>query len=1000
MKKLGIDIGSTTVKFVVSDGGEILLDRYERHFSKPDEALDRILAAIGAEFGEEEFSAALTGSAGMGIAESASLPFVQEVFAEQLAVKKYCPGTDVVIELGGEDAKILFLSGGFEMRMNGSCAGGTGAFIDQMAMLMDVTPDQLGELAEHSGTIYTVASRCGVFAKSDVQPLLNQGAKKEDVSASILRAVVNQTVAGLAQGRTIEGNILYLGGPLTFLPALRKSFDEVLKTVGVCPERSLYYAAIGAAEAGVGETLSAEALRERLKNRKITKNYGSAEPLFSSREEYGQFKKRHSGATGPFSVIESADGGEAEWYLGVDAGSTTVKCVLCAEDGRILEPFYTRSDGDPVSLVKGYLDRIAEKYPKAVIRSAAVTGYGEEIIRSAFDLPFGVVETVAHYTAAKKFLPDVDFILDIGGQDIKCFRIRGGAVDNLYLNEACSSGCGSFLQTFAGALGYTAAEFSDLALFASSPVDLGSRCTVFMNSSVKQAQKDGAKVEDIAAGLSMSVVKNALYKVIRCANADRLGKNIVVQGGTFSSDAVLRAFEKELGRDVVRPVFAPLMGALGAALYSAEKAGKEEAEKRFELRERLDHFVHERKPFICRGCTNHCHLTVNTFSGGRRFIAGNRCDNSPAASGTGDLSRKKKDSGENHYDLYEEKLRMLSGYIRTSVPPELAGNGKPTVGIPLGLNNYELLPFWHTFFDTLGFNVITSPLSCRETYLKGQHTIPSDTACYPAKLMHGHIEELLEAGPDAIFYPDMSYNTDEHLGVNHFNCPVVAYYPELLGMNVPQLSGKPGKDGKTAKNIRYINDFLSLADKKQMIRRMREILPKYFPKLDTGLIPRAADAAYKAYAGFLAEVRKKAEEYLAYAGEKHLPVIVLCGRPYHLDPEINHGINLLIRRLGSVILTEDSVSDRVKAFPTGVRNQWTYHARLYAAAKFVAEAPKDLNINLIQLVSFGCGVDAITTDETRSIIESAGKIYTQIKIDEISNNGAVNIRLRSLFAAI
>lgn len=970
MKKLGIDIGSTTLKCVLLDaGGGILYKTYQRHYSRVAETLERILAEITPFVGEDPVATALSGSAGMGIAEKAKIPFVQEVFAEQIAVKKFVPATDVVIELGGEDAKILFLTGGFEMRMNGTCAGGTGAFIDQMATLMNLSPDEMNELAARRETLYTIASRCGVFAKSDIQPLLNQGARKEDVSASIFRAVVNQTIAGLAQGREIKGNVLYLGGPLTFLSELRNSFDEVLNTKGVCPEHSLYYVALGAAQADVGEEMTVALLGERLRSGFAGQNYNREQPLFTSREEYETFRERHEKASR--GIRERTDPA-GEWYLGIDAGSTTVKAVLCDRDGNVFEPFYVLNNGNPVPLVKGYLEELHRKYPDLCIRSGAVTGYGEEIIKNAFDIPFGIVETVAHYTAAKKFQPDVDFILDIGGQDIKCFRVRNGAIDSIYLNEACSSGCGSFLHTFAGALGYSSEEFSELALFAKAPVDLGSRCTVFMNSAVKQAQKDGAGVEDIAAGLSMSVVKNALYKVIRVAKTESLGSHIVVQGGTFLSDAVLRAFEKEFGHDVVRPAYAPIMGAYGAALYALSHTGAEST-RTIDLAERLGKFRHEVRAISCKGCTNHCSLTVNTFADGKRYIAGNRCDRAL------DLTAKVK-----HYDLYDEKLKLLKTFCRNE-----REEGKPTVGIPMGLNLYELLPFWYTFFRTLGFNVIVSPFSTREIYTEGQHTIPSDTACYPAKLMHGHIEKLLRERPDAIFYPDMSYNVEEHLGINHYNCPVVAYYPQVLKMNIPGLSEIP-----------FICDFISLADPAQFLRRIREILPKYFPSVDKTRFRQAADEAYRAYREYLAQIRQKAEEFLAVAEKEKRPVIVLCGRPYHVDPEINHGISALICRLGAVVLTEDSVSDRIRAFPTKVRNQWTYLARLYAAAKFVAEAPKRQNVNLVQLVSFGCGVDAITTDEVRAIVEGAGKIYTQIKIDEISNMGAVNIRLRSLFSAI
>ena len=967
MKRLGIDVGSTTLKCVVLDENDnILFSEYMRHYSRIAEYLGVLLRKISDRFPGEKMELALSGSAGMGLADELDLPFVQEVYAERIAVRRLVPETDVVIELGGEDAKILFLTGGFEMRMNGTCAGGTGAFIDQMAALMQVSVGEMNELAGRREKLYTIASRCGVFAKSDVQPLLNQGARKEDVSASIFYAVVNQTIAGLAQGREFKGNILYLGGPLTFISELRAAFDDVLQTTGTCPENSLYYVALGAACAGVGAAQDLAALAGRMACGVGSGSYTACEPLFASEPEYEAFTRRHRQASEGIREISEPHG---VMYLGVDAGSTTVKLVLCDEEGNIFRPHYTANHGNPVPIVREYLESLYRDHPDIRIGASAVTGYGEDIIKNAFRIDRGVVETIAHYTAAKKFKPDVDFILDIGGQDIKCFQIRSGAIDNIYLNEACSSGCGSFLQTFAEALGYTAEEFSRLGLYAKRPVDLGSRCTVFMNSSVKQAQKDGATVEDIAAGLSISVVKNALYKVIRCASGDQLGRNVVVQGGTFLNDSVLRAFEREIGREVIRPKYAPIMGAYGAALFAMEHVDPH-ARGVLNAAE-LAFFTHKVSATVCRGCGNHCNLTINTFGDGRRFIAGNRCEK-PVSGKT----------EQEHYDLYEYKLELLSRYCANAIDP-----AKRTIGLPLGLNFYDLLPFWHTFWRELGFNVLVSPLSTRELYLKGQYTIPSDTACYPAKLMHGHIEWLLERKPDAIFYPDMSYNTEEGLGTNHFNCPVVAYYPQVLEMNVPKL-------GEAV----FINDFVSLADPGFFTKRMTEIVSRYYPELGKRDVRRAAEAAYGEYVGYFRLLRAKAEEFLHIAKEQDMPVIVLAGRPYHVDPEINHGIHTLICRLGAVVVTEDSISDRVEAFPVKVMNQWTYHARLYAAAKYIAQSQD--NIDLVQLVSFGCGVDAITTDEVRSILEDAGRIYTQIKIDEISNMGAVNIRLRSLFSAM
>lgn len=656
-------------------------------------------------------------------------------------------------------------------------------------------------------------------------------------------------------------------------------------------------------------------------------------------------------------------------YLGIDAGSTTVKAVLCDGDGNLFRPLYTPNSGNPVPIIKKYLEELYRDFPDIRIAGSAVTGYGEDIIKNAFHTDLGVVETVAHYTAAKKFCPAVDFIIDIGGQDIKCFRIRNGAIDSIFLNEACSSGCGSFLQTFAAVLGLTPQEFSRKALFADRPVDLGSRCTVFMNSSVKQAQKDGASVGNIAAGLSISVVKNALYKVIRCADPESLGKNIVVQGGTFGSDAVLRSFEQEIGRNVIRPSVAGLMGAYGAALYASVRCrGREKSSLIDSLA--LKSFTHEVKAVTCNGCGNHCRLTVNLFSGNNSYIAGNRCERPLKKSGTG-----------LRYDLFEYKNELLMKYRRN-----VREEGKPTVGIPMGLNIYELLPFWYTLLKTLGFNVVVSPMSNHELYRSGQHTIPSDTVCFPAKLIHGHIEALLKENVDAIFYPSMSYNIDEHKGSNHFNCPVVAYYPEVIGANVGALS-----------RVKYINDFIGIHDYKEFVKHFGGILASHGYRFGKGEIKAAAKAAYIEYEAYKQKVREKADEYLELAKREKLPVIVLAGRPYHIDPEINHGIDKLICGLGAVVVSEDSVAGRIKKFSTTVLNQWTYHARLYSAAKFVSEVD-DLNINLVQLVSFGCGVDAVTTDEVRSILERNGKLYTQIKIDEITNLGAVKIRLRSLFA--
>lgn len=967
--RIGLDVGSTTLKCVVlDDKDQIVYKDYQRHFSQITSKTVGMLQDIIAQFPDEkEMSLCISGSAGMGIADTLGITFEQEVYATRVAVNKMIPGTDVVIELGGEDAKILFLTDGLEVRMNGSCAGGTGAFIDQMATLLNMEAGAMNEAAKNYEKIYTIASRCGVFAKSDVQPLLNQGAQKNDIAASIFYAVVNQTIAGLAQGREIEGKVVYLGGPLTFLSELRKAFDETLKLEGIAPDNSLYYVAMGAALRKDSKKFELTELIDKIDGYTASGGYASCNPLFTSEEEYNVFVERHKRNSDHIKNIDTIDG---KAFLGIDAGSTTVKAVVIDRDANILCSEYLPNGGNPVPIIKEFLEKLYVKYPDIQIDASAVTGYGEEIIMNAFGVDFGIVETVAHFTAAKKFQPNVDFIIDIGGQDIKCFQIRNNAIDNIFLNEACSSGCGSFLQTFAGALGYGIADFAKLGLYADKPVDLGSRCTVFMNSSVKQAQKDGATIENISAGLSISVVKNALYKVIRAASAKQLGENIVVQGGTFLNNAVLRAFEQEIGHDVVRPEMAGIMGAYGAALYAQENSN---GDSKIVDSKGLKEFKHEITMTTCNGCSNHCKLTINTFANGRRFISGNRCDKPTS----------KKAVGE-QYDLYDYKLKLLDEYRHSNIPEDIA---KGTIGIPMGLNMYELLPFWYTLFTRLGFNVITSPNSSRSLYLSGQHTIPSDTVCFPAKLLHGHIEALLNENVDAIFYPCLSYNLDEGLGDNHYNCPVVAYYPEVLEANV-----------KALKNVKFIYDYLGIHRRKDFTKKFHAVLEKHFGKIKLADVIAACNAAYDEHEKHMQLVRMEGRKYLRIAKREDRPVVVLAGRPYHLDLEVNHGINKLICDLGAIVITEDSVSDMARHVDTKVLNQWMYHSRMYAAAQYVADE-QDPNLNLVQLVSFGCGVDAVTTDEVRRILEEKGKIYTQIKIDEITNLGAVKIRLRSLFAA-
>ena len=968
--RVGIDIGSTTVKVVVLDEqNQVLFRSYERHYSKTRERACETLHSIEDMLRGKEVKLVITGSAGLGVAKAAGLDFVQEVYATAAAVNTYIPDTDAVIELGGEDAKIIFFGGALEERMNGSCAGGTGAFIDQMATLMNVTVNELDELSLKHEKIYPIASRCGVFAKSDIQPILNQGGRKEDVAASIFQAVVDQTVAGLTQGRELKGKIVFLGGPLTFLKGLRERFVETLQLDeehAIFPKDGDCFAAIGAALCS--EEYAARPFEELLKlleeSRDATTVVDTMPPLFQSQEEYDAFVARHNASTPPQLDIHTYTG---DAYLGIDAGSTTTKMALIAPDGGLLYTYYHSNQGNPVSVV---LPQLKEIYKlcgdRITIKGSAVTGYGEDLIKNAFNCDLGLVETVAHYRAAAHFNPDVDFIIDIGGQDMKCFKIRNGAVDSIMLNEACSSGCGSFIETFAKALGYSIADFAKMGLFAQRPVNLGSRCTVFMNSSVKQAQKDGASVEEISAGLSISIVKNAVYKVIRAASADDLGKHIVVQGGTFYNDAVLRAFEQELKRDVTRPTISGIMGAFGAALAARNL----HLEKSTLLGpEALENFTHTAKPVTCNLCTNHCSLTVNTFDGGRRFISGNRCSRP--------LGKEKVELP----DLYNYKYRKLR-----SMEGKGFGNGsRGRIGIPFGLNMYENLPFWFELFTRLNFEVVLSPESSRKLYIKGQRTIPSDTVCYPAKLLHGHVQALVEAGVDAIFYPCMSYNFDEKTSDNNYNCPVVAYYPELLAANVPDL-----------KKTRFLYPYAGLHRQKDYER----IGSQWFS--DTFGIPRrevvhAIRAAYQAYDLYKQEIRAVGQSYIDKARAEGRPIIVMAGRPYHIDPEINHGINDLVTSFGFVLVSEDAVAYHEDYASRKVLNQWTFQSRMYNAARYVCTQP---DMQLIQLVSFGCGTDAITGDEVRSILEEGGKLYTQLKIDDISNLGAVRIRVRSLMAAM
>jgi predicted CoA-substrate-specific enzyme activase len=965
--RIGLDIGSTTIKCVVLDNeGQLVWSAYERHYSHIIEKSQELLTKISDNY-VPQGKAVLTisGSAGMGLADSCHVPFVQEVYAERIAAQKLQPGTDCIIELGGEDAKIVFLTNGTEVRMNGSCAGGTGAFIDQMATLLKMTALEMDEAALKAERTYTIASRCGVFAKSDIQPLINQGARTGDIAASIYQAVVNQTIAGLAQGRPIIGNILYLGGPLTFSRCLRKSFDKTLKIEGKCPENSLLYVALGAAYYQDQEFDLKEVIAH-LADYGRTANYASLPPLFANKEEYAAFRDRHAKASVPKIPFNESTG---PVHIGIDSGSTTIKMAVIDDAGNLLFTDYRSNNGNPLPIVKDTLIRLYQEHPYMHVASVTATGYGETLMEKAFHCDHGLVETVAHFTAAKYFMPDVDFIIDIGGQDMKCFKIEDGAIADIFLNEACSSGCGSFLQTFAEALGSDVKDFARKALFAKRPVDLGSRCTVFMNSSVKQAQKDGADIDCISAGLAISVVKNALYKVIRCSSPDQLGKKIVVQGGTFYNEAVLRAFEKEMGVEVIRPDIAGLMGAYGAALYGKDHTEKN-ASSTLLSRKELEAFDQKVSNIQCMGCGNHCQLTINTFADGTKMISGNRCDKP--------VTGKKSDDS---FDLYAYKLKKLEEIAKDT------GTGtRGTIGIPFTLNMYELLPFWHAFFTKLGYRVIVSPASNRKMYQEGQGTIPSDTACYPAKLTHGHIHWLVQQNVDLIWYPCMSYNLDEKMGDNHFNCPIVAYYPETLKGNMQELD-----------QTKFVDEFLDLSNGKKFIKRFPAIAAKYFAGISRREITDAVHEAYDAYHAHMTDIKRQGEKIIEEARRQGKRIIVLAGRPYHVDPEVNHGIDQLIINQGAAIITEDSISDREEKFATNVLNQWMYHSRLYAAAKYCTTQP---DMDLIQLVSFGCGLDAITTDETRAILKDGNKLYTQLKIDEITNLGAVNIRIRSLFAAL
>ena len=966
---LGIDVGSTTVKVVVLDEySRVLYHNYLRHSSKVKETALIELEQVKKQLGDGLFRISITGSAGLGLSQRSGLPFVQEVESAFLAIKRLFPKADAAIELGGEDAKIIFLTNGIEQRMNSSCAGGTGAFIDQMATLLNISLSELDSLAIKATKAYPIASRCGVFAKTDIQSLLNQGASKADIALSIFYAMADQTIAGLAQGREISGNVLFLGGPLFFFQGLRKAFKDRLNL----NEENVYFpadadtfmakgAAIFAKESD-NEPLELHEIISKINKVTAIADIISGKPLFKDEKEYEDFKKRHRDFDVKYEDIKTYEG---KAYLGIDEGSTTTKIVLLSENNKILYQNYEYNNGLPIDKIVAQLIHIYDiASPKLRIVSSAVTGYGEDLIKASLKIDYGLVETVAHYKAACYFEPEVDFIIDIGGQDIKCFKIKNHAIDSIMLNEACSSGCGSFLHTFATALNYDVDTYSKLGLFAVHPVELGSRCTVFMNSSVKEAQRDGATINDISAGLCRSVVKNALYKVIRVHSFDELGERIVVQGGTFLNDAVLRSFEQEIGKEVIRPSIAGLMGAFGAALYAKENE-KEEGSNIIS-KESLASFEYKTSHAVCRGCSNRCNLTILTFPDKSIFISGNKCDK-----GAG------KKPHSDALDIYAYKRNRLEEY---STPIK---NDNYHVGLPLSLVMYEQLPLWKTFFKELGFSITVSPQSTREIYHRGQKTIPSDTACYPAKIMHGHVDYLLEKGVDFIFYPSESYNIDERRGSNHFNCPVVAYYAELIKKNDMRLN-----------EANFFDPFVNLNAPKMAIDTLYETFKNY------GLKKKDIKNAY--YKGidemnkYKRDVVRQGEYIMEEARKNNKMIIVLAGRPYHVDKEINHGIDKLLDSLDVAVVSEDSLPYEFKPVKVGILNQWTYHARLFDAANYVKDHE---DMELIQLVSFGCGVDAITTDEVRSTLEKSNKLYTQLKIDEISNLGAVKIRVRSLLAA-
>ena len=977
-KKLGIDIGSTTVKVsIIEDGGKLLFADYKRHFANIQETLADLLREGEEKLGALTVEPVITGSGGLTLSKHLGIPFVQEVVAVATSLKDYAPQTDVAIELGGEDAKIIYFTGGIDQRMNGICAGGTGSFIDQMASLLQTDASGLNEYAKNYKAIYPIAARCGVFAKTDIQPLINEGATKEDLSASIFQAVVNQTISGLACGKPIRGNVAFLGGPLHFLPELRAAFIRTLNLGPdqiIAPDHSHLFAAIGAAmNSDPKTTASLHDLIERLSHGiKMDFEVKRMEPLFTDEADYEKFRTRHASHDVKKGDLATYEG---NCYLGIDAGSTTTKVALVGEDGSLLYRFYSNNNGSPLATAIRAMQEIHDQLPeKAQIAYSCSTGYGEALLKSALMLDEGEVETISHYYAAAAFEPDVDCILDIGGQDMKCIKIKDGTVDSVQLNEACSSGCGSFIETFAKSLNYSVQDFAREALFAKNPTDLGTRCTVFMNSNVKQAQKEGASVADISAGLAYSVIKNALFKVIKITNASDLGKHVVVQGGTFYNDAVLRSFEKISGCEAVRPDIAGIMGAYGAALIARERYDTSKTTTMLPI-DKILSLTYKTTMARCQGCTNHCVLTINRFDGGRQFVTGNRCER-----GLGG-NKQKKDIP----NLFDYKYHRMFDY--EPLTADLAPRG--TVGIPRVLNMYENYPFWAVFFKELGYRTVLSPKSTRQIYELGIESIPSESECYPAKLAHGHIEWLIRQGLTYIFYPCVPYERNETPEAgNHYNCPMVTSYAENIKNNVESL---------TDHKVHFRNPFMAFTNEEILTKRLVEEFTKdqSIPEKE---IRAAAHKAWQELIASRQDMEKKGEEVIAWLKETGHHGIVLAGRPYHVDPEINHGIPELITSYGFAVLTEDSVSHlgRVDR-PLIVTDQWMYHSRLYEAASYVKTQP---NLDLIQLNSFGCGLDAVTTDQVNDILTRSGKIYTLLKIDEVNNLGAARIRVRSLIAAI